>query len=98
MEFKGTKGEWYTEEYQDNKYNQAAIKINSNGGVESFITVWSGHDEICEQTKSDAQLISCAPEMLEMLIGIADKYDKDGHLLNVSPSKIKELINKATTI
>lgn len=32
--------------------------------------------------------------MLEMLQEIADKFDKDQHLLNVSPTKIKELIKK----
>ncbi|GEM_PF-2604728 len=46
----------------------------------------------------DALLIEKAPEMLDMLIDIYSKFEKDGHLLNVSPTKIKELIKSATEV
>lgn len=48
--------------------------------------------------KANALLISKSPEMLEMLQDIYAKYEKDGHLLNVSPSKIKQLIKEATEL
>lgn len=89
--FKGTKGEW---------------RVMSANRMSVPYIVYSGNETIfqcyntsgTEDAKANAQLISCAPEMLEMLQEIADKFDKDQHLLNVSPSKIKELITKATTI
>lgn len=51
-------------------------------------------DKSDERSYHDALLDALAPEMYEMLQEIADKFDKDQHLLNVSPTKIKELIKK----
>lgn len=94
MLFKGTRGEWRAVESYDKKYKQACININVGEHIEGLATVWSASDELCESTKADARLIAAAPAMLEMLQEIADKFDKDQHLLNVSPTKIKELIKK----
>lgn len=41
-----------------------------------------------------AQLKADKEELLEALEEMYSKYEKDGHLLNVSPSKIKSLIQK----
>ena len=47
------------------------------------------------QMVKEYSLMKKNSEMLEMLEGIYSKYEKDGHLLNVSPSKIKQLIKEA---
>lgn len=92
MEFKGTKGGWFG---CADATHEGIYHILSES--DDFPTLVA-RTCYAPQGAANAQLISCAPEMLDMLIEIVDKYDKDGHLLNVSPSKIKELINKATTI
>jgi hypothetical protein len=84
MEFKGTKGEWFISE------------INGE-----FIT--TDDTNVCRVFKmeskegnANAKLISCAPEMLEMLIEMQFAMEH----LHVKPlnSKLKQLIKKATEI
>ena len=50
------------------------------------------------QMIKEYSLMKKSSEMLEMLEDIYSKYEKDGHLLNVSPSKIKELIKEAKNL
>jgi len=100
MEFKGTQGKWEQSIEYCKKFKQPIININSEYKKE-FVVIYSGldkHDEIDDTTKADALLISKAPELLEMLQFIYEKYETDGHLLNVSPSMIKNLINQTTEL
>ena len=55
----------------------------------SYINYWL--EEIPDHT---AQLQADKAELLEALEEMYSKYEKDGHLLNVSPSKIESLIQK----
>lgn len=104
MEFKGTKGKWHTAESYDKKYRQACININAGDHIEGLATIWSASNELCNSTKADAQLISCAPEMLEMLVKvqsfIAANRGKNYmvELLRREIDGLDELITKATTI
>jgi hypothetical protein len=82
-EFKGTKGEW--------KLTSWGTIVDSEGlGIcqEHGITNGSKWD-------ANAQLISCAPEMLEMLQDIANTLE-NGDTPHVY--QIRDLITKATTI
>ena len=51
----------------------------------------AGCEEVPDTT---AQLKADKAELLEALEEMYSKYEKDGHLLNVSPSKIKSIIQK----
>lgn len=67
-EFKGTKGKWIVEEGWDDVWKTDTYTINTfEDSVENveFITVWAGLDK--KESKYNAQLISCDPEMLEVL-------------------------------
>lgn len=46
----------YKEEY-DPKYDQPVCNISTKG-IDNFITVWSGNDEMTEECKANAQLIA----------------------------------------
>lgn len=71
MEFKGTKEEWSIRKTFDQNYDQPILEIDSyKAGKEGIITVWSGQgigEEIDDEIKANALLISKAPEMLEEL-------------------------------
>ena len=78
-EFKGTIGNWEIVREGLQKY------INSENRY--IAEVWFGNEE----HNSNAKLISCAPEMLEMLNKILEKdFDFDYY------TQIENLINKAT--
>lgn len=93
-EFKGTKGEW---EYcpiseESNGYISIEIPMGS-------ITVYNGiypysfsedKEKCIEILEANAKLISCAPEMLEMLIRISE------HEYFSGSKEIEQLIKKAT--
>jgi hypothetical protein len=102
MEFKGTKGKWYIENFNEpkkGKYPAFEIDISTET-AESMCTVW--HCEaLSDEIKANALLISKAPEMLEMLkIYLAD-------LNNIIPPSdaqrnriqdVEQLIKEATEI
>ncbi len=88
MEFKGTKGKW--------KVNKNSTTLSTDD-KKDFITCWIFQPEK-EEAKANALLISKAPEMLEMLKDIYSKYQEKGHLLDVSPSAIEQLIKEATEL
>lgn len=96
---KHTKGNWSVSAHSKTNENGAeylTIDCFENGsGVEGLAVVYEGvHGDPRAEMEANARLIAEAPAMLEMLQEIADKFDKDQHLLNVSPTKIKELIKK----
>lgn len=87
MEFKGTKGEWKRVKLEGTKFAPETNEIQFEK---------SGRFVVAEAVSNDydAQLISCAPEMLEMLIRMRDNEDWDiTDLLD-----LKQLIKKATEI
>jgi hypothetical protein len=69
MEFKGTKGKWVMHKTHDVKYEQPVYEIDDDSTTE-FVTIWSGvniGEEIPEEIRANALLISKAPELLDML-------------------------------
>lgn len=88
MEFKGTKGEW--------KFirNEESFHIETFGTHSWLIAKTITNDE---QDLSNAKLISCAPEMLEMLKDVLDCNNR-GFYEHINFNEIEELIKKATTI
>jgi hypothetical protein len=97
MEFKGTTGKWYIEnlnEPKKGKYPAFEIDISTER-AEAMCTVWHCED-LSDEIKANALLISKAPEMLEMLIKLR------GELTAVTPEKIhdelEQLIKEATEI
>lgn len=84
-EFKGTKGPWHPGRHGH---------ITSEFG-ETVCQMFKDNDVKYENNQANAQLISCAPEMLEALKEIIASELLDG---TIQGSKIKRLIKKATTI
>ena len=84
MEFKGTKGNWII-----NPRASRNVQCNERT-IANCSAGQSGDDEDTEI--SNAKLISCAPEMLEMLDLLTTLYSAD----NIEKAKL--LIKKATTI
>ena len=79
--FKGTKGKWQF------------VRYEKTFAIETFgITNWTILQTITNQPQDEAnaKLISCAPEMLEMLELLTNVYSAD----NIE--KAKQLIKKAT--
>jgi hypothetical protein len=90
MEFKGTKGEW---SYIAGNINQlTVIKI---GDAHEFELEINGKNRI-EEEIANAQLISCAPEILEMLEKVCIKLKGNG--FPMLQTEIEQLIKKATEI
>jgi predicted HD phosphohydrolase len=79
-EFKGTKGEW---------------KVDYGGEITSNNRFICDCATLTEEDRYNAQLISCAPEMLEMLQDIANTLE-NGDTPHVY--QIRDLITKATPI
>jgi hypothetical protein len=105
MEFKVTEGKWYIEnlnEPKKGKYPAFEIDISTER-AEAMCTVWYCEDlpdELKDEIKANALLISKAPEMLEEL-KIAVKALKAVHSLGASTPIIKrweKLIKEATEI
>jgi len=89
MEFKGTKGNWAV-------YNNSVTRKGKLGIIMSWDEKGQNPIEVASvytnQAEANAKLISCAPEMLEMLKDIVEQE-------NVSQSchdSIYDLIKKAT--
>lgn len=92
-EFKGTRGEWYLQEYSDAYTN--IVRCNDGEGCE---TLW-----ICNihgsgiENRANALLISKSPEMLEMLENVVihlKEHDMHGKFAD----QIEQLIKEATEI
>ena len=69
MEFKGTKGKWYVENFKG--CESVCTKLDTQGDIICLIP-----DEDCDSSRenweANALLISKAPEMLEMLEKISE--------------------------
>jgi hypothetical protein len=92
MEFKGTKGKWEVSEINISDYKSLAVFSSDTKKV--LLHVYLPKNQITEEEKANAQLISCAPEMLEMLKKLSTNY-------SLTPSErqnIKDVIKKATEI
>lgn len=87
MEFKGTKGKWH--------FDKENAKVRKEDGNVLCIVY---HTNIInkEESEPNALLISKAPEMLEMLIEIANQIE-DGRTY-VTKDNIEQLIKEATKI
>jgi len=100
-EFKGEKGVWYIdhEESGQNEFGVLATAISTNIGGAKIIGIAEvyGNDD---KAIANAQLISCAPEMFEMLNKIVVNWDfiNDGKHYNPDMEEARELLKKATTI
>ncbi|MBE8712556.1 hypothetical protein [Sphingobacterium hungaricum] len=95
-EFKGTKGKWYLQEFTDNYTNI----IRCDNGFHKTLFLASTSQTSGGEARANAQLMSCAPEMLEMLEAIQLTLD-DGR--NVESGSmfhdiLRNLIKSATTI
>jgi len=101
MEFKGTKGGWKIE----NKTLNTTV-IYSDGVYGEIARVFSENAIDREQMKANAKLISCAPEMLEMLDrvlkiygrGYEPKENAEDTVGSILYKEIEQLIQKATTL
>jgi hypothetical protein len=95
MEFKGTKGKWEIKRNPTRFPSSLTDEIvDKNGDV--LFKVFLANNDI--EYKANSQLISCAPEMLDMLKEFITKCDNgmphDEDLYN----RIEQLIKKATEI
>lgn len=105
MEFKGTKGKWELHGCPF-KNNVSSFFVQAVGSHSDNIMLPANAFGITEiESKYNAQLISCAPEMLEMLIKFSELIDESIDLKNSIPMPIfnlnydvQKLIKKATTI
>ena len=93
MEFKGTKGKWNFKELDE---MLSIFEKGKDVDQHSICGIWSTTNE----SKANAQLISKAPEMLEMLIKITNQIDNEhisDWLLELQDNAI-QLIEEATKI
>ena len=83
-EFKGTKGKWFC--YRKTESHKIEEIRTETGQLICTIPFF------IEESEANAQLMSCAPEMLEMLEDIKDYLGSDKRLL------AEQLIKKATEL
>lgn len=92
-EFKGTKTDWVSSE---NKIIKGDIVVQDNDIIICRLSCADYNTD--NEALANAQLISCAPEMFEMLkkvLEINKAHNFDGHKVN---EQIEQLLKKATTI
>lgn len=88
--FKGTKGKWYRN--TDSRIVSSVYSINK----ESLIHI-SG--KCTEEKQANAQLISCAPEMLYFINRISAEMLRNDFVLDEKwYEQAQQIIKKATTI
>lgn len=93
MEFKGTKGEW--------NFDDINMKIKGSGDIEGMTVIANvspnmDYSRGMTTQKANAKLISCAPEMFEMLGDILKKLPTNTYASE--KEQIEQLIQKATTL
>jgi len=92
MEFKGTKGKWELIYLREQIIGISTnLPINGNIICEKPTLLNS-----CENWYANAQLISKAPEMLEMLIKVYHTLQNEG--FNETRVEIEQLIKQATEL
>lgn len=82
-EFKGTKGEWVVDHYPTplNQMMQANFSVRVNDGVKTPIcklpcsTSEKQSEHLISAQEANAQLIASAPELLEALQGMLERFD-----------------------
>lgn len=88
--FKGTKGKWFI---KSTSYNRSWINISSEKGI--IARTFLGEEEPIvneKEAESNAKLIECAPEMLEML-----EHFVNNNMLPITGEEwARQLIKKAT--
>ena len=92
MEFKGTKGKWVISQDVHVWCNNAKVSDCSNS---TQATVY--REKEINEMKANAQLISCAPEMLDMLEKCVETLEFSGQI-GFTYLEAKQLIKKATEI
>jgi hypothetical protein len=96
MEFKGTKGKWYWSYGNSTQLasliSESGVMVCNFGDSERYYPT-----EGLEPNECDKKLISCAPEMLEMLEGIC-KLGEKAILTDQHIEAVQQLIKKATEI
>ncbi|MGL4584373.1 MAG: hypothetical protein ACRCVU_15500 [Flavobacterium sp.] len=101
MEFKGTKGRWYLQEFTDVYTNI----IRCDNGEHSTIYIASTLQSSSKETRYNALLMSKSPEMLEMLqkisIALEEIWNNDdsNYVFDlVDAVELDNLIKKATEL
>lgn len=102
-EFKGTKGKWYVVKTGDHPTNKGEQVSFIQTETHAFDLTAMQNDLISRsEFEANSKLISYAPEMLYVLMGIVDSINEDTYPLGIIATnrikKAKELIIKATTI
>ena len=93
--FKGTKGKWTT--FKQNHIGCTNVSFSEHTEFEPFIELWHHQFENRKtEAEANAKLISCAPEMLEMLEKVCKKLNGNG--FPMLQTEIEQLIKKATEI
>ncbi len=89
-EFKGTKGKWKCNIHMSGDRTHEVRRVDSDNGIAICVVRTNNHD----QSRSNAQLISKAPEMLEMLGKVVKRLNGNG--FPSLQSEIEQLIKEAT--
>ena len=90
-EFKGTKGEWKSKGYNVYSDNDKNVEF-IHGNVICYAPEHLYRS--MDNWQANAKLIACAPEMLEMLKELKNRFE---HFVDeVSVLEIEQLIKKAT--
>lgn len=87
MESKHTPGPWKVNEYGN---------VEQNNGAYHLVATCSGISSNLKERESNAQLIACAPEMLEALEHVIGEFEEfNGELLLKTYEKLQSLVFKA---
>jgi len=91
-EFKGTKGKWSA----CCQKNRPHFLFSNDKVICGFYKEQEMSEDLSlEEVQSNAKLIACAPEMLEMLEDIFEAFK--GNNFEISANEIEQLIKKATS-
>lgn len=93
-EFKGTKGRWIEYDQEPDQVTKTLLAVS--GYAEGDHEVFTTYGRNLQEVKANAQLISKAPEMLEMLKEFCN--DCDGYDLDYLVGKAQEIIKQATIV
>lgn len=92
--FKGTKGNWRIK--YDNVFKLQHIVMNNNNSCIALIN--TNYCRTSDEGRANANIISAAPDMLELLNDLIEDYEDNEPLNQSMYSRIKSIINKATNV
>lgn len=92
LEFKGTKGKWYLQEFTDAYTN--IVRCDNGKGFETLYIGATGHNTD-PKTRADARLMAAAPDMLNALTNLIETYEEKGQLLSYDVNIARQAISKA---